>query len=61
MELLENITETFCVIAIVSILYIKFNGKDASSQPSWVIYLTVLPIVLTVILVAITAIANIWI
>lgn len=61
MELLENITETFCVIAIVSILYIKFDGRDANSVPMWIVYLTTSTIILAIILVAITLIANIWI
>lgn len=61
MELLENITETFCVIAIVSILYIKFDCRDANSVPMWIVCLTTSAIILAIILVAITLIANIWI
>lgn len=60
MGILNNLAQTFCVLALVSILYIRTSDKDAREQPDFIIYITVTPIVLAVILTAISAIAKIW-
>ncbi|WOZ57855.1 hypothetical protein ZP9_00041 [Shewanella phage ZP9] len=60
MDILNNLAQTFCLLALVSIFYIWSSGEKASQQPDWFVYITTIPIILAVILTSVGVIANIW-